>query len=147
MTERLTHALTSAERTFEDALLHLRAARGLVLRHSRPELANIRDLIEHRRLRDSFFPAELFGEPGWDLLLDLAAARLEGTAISITSACIAAAVPNTTALRWLKLLESHGLIERVPDGHDGRRINVRLTDTGWSAMVAYLSRIGVSTDE
>ncbi len=40
--------------------------------------ALIREAIKLRRLRDSYFPADLFADPAWDILLDLFAARLEG---------------------------------------------------------------------
>jgi hypothetical protein len=41
---------------------------------------------------------DLFADPGWDILLDLYAARQEGKQVSVSSLCIAAAVPPTTAL-------------------------------------------------
>ena len=44
--------------------------------------------------------AELFGDPAWDMLLDLTAARAEHTRVSVTSLCIASAVPPTGAPGW-----------------------------------------------
>lgn len=96
------------------------------------------DLYRARRLRNKFLPAELFGEPAWDMLLDLFAARLQKRRISITSACIAAAVPTTTALRWIGLLEEHGLAEREASRADARVRWVHLTDAGEAAMTACL---------
>jgi predicted transcriptional regulator len=79
---------------------------------------------------------EVFGMPGfavspaWDIVLDLFKAKSEGKTISVTSACIGAACPPTTALRWLQALESMNLIERKPDHQDGRRTVVELTEGG-----------------
>lgn len=91
----------------------------------------------NRRQRRRYFSAELFGEPAWDILLDLFQARLEGKMITVTSACIAADVPLTTALRWLGVLEQEGLVERNRNVKDHRSIWVRLTDSGMAAMLQY----------
>ena len=87
----------------------------------------VRQYLYARRLRERLLPAELFADPAWDVLLDLYASELEGRPVSISSACIAAAVPATTALRWLGRLEELGLTEREDDPLDSRRSYVRLT--------------------
>lgn len=86
----------------------------------------IRAHIKARRLRERHFPAGLFADPAWDILLDLAAARLEGRLVSVSSLCIAAAVPTTTALRWIKNMVDSGLLLRVDDRHDARRAFITL---------------------
>lgn len=86
----------------------------------------IRAHIKARRLRERFFDPGLFADPAWDILLDLAAARLEGREVSVSSLCIAAAVPTTTALRWIKAMVDRGLLERAPDPDDARRAFIRL---------------------
>ncbi len=91
----------------------------------------------NRRARRRFFPAELFGEPAWDLLLDLFQARLEGKSISVTSACIGADVPLSTALRWIGVLETEGLVERSRNLTDHRSTWVSLTDRAVAAMTEY----------
>jgi predicted transcriptional regulator len=88
-----------------------------------------RAMYNERRVRDHVAELALFGEPAWDILLDLFASEAEGKAVSISSACLAASVPMTTALRWVTRLEEEGLIERRATG-DRRRINVRLTPSG-----------------
>lgn len=91
-----------------------------------------------RRKREAFFPADvLLGEPGWDLLLDLAIQRCNSKHISITSACIAARVPNTTALRWIAILEQQGLVERSMDAIDRRRTLVAISDLGFNQLLDY----------
>ena len=93
-----------------------------------------------RRSRERFFTDadDLFGEPAWDLLLDLYAAQAAGMQVSVSSACIAAAVPQTTALRWLKAIEKKAMIVRLRDPFDGRRQFVRLTDAATGMIEAWL---------
>jgi hypothetical protein len=97
----------------------------------------VRNLIRIRRLRDQFFPRELFADPAWDMLLDLMAARLEHSRVAVSSLCIAAAVPATTALRWIRTLTEHGLFVRRADPEDGRRIFIELSDSASEALAAY----------
>lgn len=80
-----------------------------------------------RRRRDRLLGNEIFGEPSWDILLDLYVSEMNAKPISISSACIAAAVPSTTALRWLNILVEHGHVERHPDMTDARRSFLSLT--------------------
>jgi DNA-binding MarR family transcriptional regulator len=101
----------------------------------------VRRIIRLRRVRDQFFEPELFADPAWDMLLDLYAARLEHNRVSVSSLCIAAAVPATTALRWIKALTTSGVFERRADPHDGRRIFVALSDSAAAAMHAYFAAI------
>ena len=63
------------------------------------------------------------------MLLDLMAARLEENRVAVSSLCIAAAVPATTALRWIKALTDRGLFVRVADPQDGRRVFIELSAT------------------
>jgi DNA-binding transcriptional ArsR family regulator len=97
-----------------------------------------RMIYAERRRRDRTFPADIFGEPSWDILLDLFVARGEGRRVPTTSACIGAHVPPTTALRWLRLLEGQGLIEREEDERDGRRTFVRLSTKGMDLVGNFL---------
>jgi DNA-binding transcriptional ArsR family regulator len=103
-----------------------------------PALTLARMLYAERRRRDRSFPADIFGEPSWDILLDLFVARGEGRRVPTTSACIGAHVPPTTALRWLRLLEGHGLVEREEDERDGRRTFVRLSAKGMDLVGKFL---------
>jgi DNA-binding MarR family transcriptional regulator len=60
--------------------------------------------------------------------------------MSVSNVCDASAVPPTTALRWIGTLESEGLIVKKSDPLDGRRVFVRLSPKGVSAMEAYFQR-------
>jgi DNA-binding MarR family transcriptional regulator len=82
-----------------------------------------------RRVRDRVFQEpDMFGEPAWDILLDLALANRDYRSVSVTSACIASCVPPTTALRWISVLEAKGYVERTPDELDARRSYLMVTD-------------------
>lgn len=100
--------------------------------------ASVRRLIKQRRDRDKFLPAMLFADPAWDMLLDLTAARLESVDVPVSSLCIAAAVPTTTALRWIRTLTEAGLFQRRNDPGDARRNFVTLTDRAAQAMFDWL---------
>lgn len=101
----------------------------------------IRQVIRMRRLRDRFFDAGLFADPAWDMLLDLMAARLERRNVAVSSLCIAAAVPPTTALRWIKTMTEAGLFERHADPGDGRRIFIALSDAAASSVEAWFAAV------
>jgi len=101
----------------------------------------IRSMIRARRLRGHFFPNEIFADPAWDMLLDLMAARVEQQRVAVSSLCIAAAVPPTTALRWIKILSEQGLFVRIADPEDGRRVFIELSAEAAAMMEAYLKAV------
>jgi len=102
----------------------------------------IRNMIRVRRQREEFFAPSLFADPGWDMLLDLMAAKLEGQPVSVSSLCIAACVPPTTALRWIKSMTDSGIFQRKADDHDGRRIFIELSDASTEAMNGFFAGVG-----
>lgn len=111
---------------------------------SLPDPQVVRQMIANRQARSRFFDPALFGEPAWDMLLDLTAARGEGARVSVTSLCIAAAVPATTALRWLTQMVESGIFQRVPDPADRRRAFIALSDNAIAAMAAYFADLRLS---
>lgn len=106
-----------------------------------PKAAQIRKTIAQRQMRARFFDDSLFSDPAWDMLLDLAAAHIENVNVSVTSLCIASAVPSTTALRWINRMIEVGLFQRVEDKSDGRRSFIGLTDKGMSAITHYFEAL------
>nr|WP_255476835.1 MULTISPECIES: winged helix DNA-binding protein [unclassified Novosphingobium] len=84
----------------------------------------------------------MFGEPAWDILLDLYIAHKRGTELQVSSVCLEAGVPSTTILRWIARLEREGLLYRQADTGDLRRRYVRLTDDGLAMMRNILGAIG-----
>ena len=101
----------------------------------------IREMIKLRRLRDSYFAADLFADPAWDILLDLMAARLEERRVSVSSLCIAAAVPPTTALRWIAALTDSGILVRQKDPDDARRVFIGLSSEAEGGLRQYLAAV------
>jgi hypothetical protein len=109
-----------------------------------PEVSaeTVRAVIRARRLRARFFPEDMFADPAWDMLLDLLQAEIAQLRVPVSSLCIAAAVPATTALRWLKTLVSQGLFVRRADPHDGRRVFVELAPETSRALRRYFAEVG-----
>jgi len=95
--------------------------------HCKPSPQVILQIIRARRARVDYFPPDLFSEPAWDILLDLLRADILDQNVSVSSVCIAANAPATTALRYLNLLEQNALVKRRSDPCDHRRSFVRLT--------------------
>jgi hypothetical protein len=97
---------------------------------------------KNRSVRSAFFSDDyMFGEPGWDILLDLCAAEIDGKRISITSSCLASGVASTTALRWIQVLQKDGYLERVPDEGDKRRSWLRISESGFRSLASYYKRV------
>lgn len=71
-------------------------------------------LVRFRRVRSELLPAELFGEPAWDLLLHLFVADAEGRRVTGRRVCQQSTIPPTVMSRWLMHLAKVGLI--VGDG-------------------------------
>jgi len=109
---------------------------------ARPVTAGrIRAHVKARRNRERFFAAELFADPVWDILLDLAASRLEARPVSVSSLCIAACVPTTTALRTIKQMVDRGLLVRRNDPTDARRTFIAMSATAERGMDGCLEAV------
>jgi hypothetical protein len=106
-----------------------------------PEARLIRRMIRQRQLRSRFIEGDFFADPAWDMLLDLAAARVEGKQVSVTSLCIASGVPPTTALRWIGALVQADLFQRVCDETDRRRAFIELTDAAADRLARYFDEV------
>jgi CheY-like chemotaxis protein/DNA-binding MarR family transcriptional regulator len=96
--------------------------------------AALSELKTMRRLRSQYFPAELFSDPCWEMLLDLYDAALVGAEVTVTSLGAASGVPQTTALRRMETLQAHHLIVRTEDKADKRRTIIKLSDAGMHAV-------------
>jgi FixJ family two-component response regulator len=120
------------------------AAGATELRDENTKVDLLSRVVKARALRARIFGDGLFSDPVWDMLLDLSIARLLGKRIFVTSLCIASGVPMATALRRIDDLEAAGLVTRVRDIADARRIFVDLSDDGFEKMQTYLDRVGPS---
>ncbi len=101
-------------------------------------------LYKERQERSRYLPEKLCAEPGWNIMLDLFAATVDGQDVAITAACYGSGVPPTTALRWVEELRAMELIDRMPDPTDHRRTFLRLTAKGYRIMEQYLARLVTS---
>ncbi len=95
-------------------------------------------ILLKRRLRGQYFEEEMFGEPAFDVMLDLFVRHLAGRSTYTTSAAIASGAPLTTALRQIAMLVERGMVTRVPDPDDRRRVLLRITGDGEQRMRDYL---------
>jgi hypothetical protein len=105
-------------------------------------LQHITAVVKSRRVRDKLMPSEIFADPAWDIILDLSIARLNNQKTSVSSLCIAACVPTTTAFRRINKLLKKGHIEKICDPDDARRTFIFISDAmfdrvrNWSLMTS-----------
>lgn len=128
------------EQALDVVVKRLRSKRAKLMETDRERLVGLaKDLYKARRARDRYFAGMIdLGEPSWDLLIDLYIASEGSKSISVSSACVAASVPTTTAMRRIEKLEKNGILERQPDPIDGRRSNLILSPSVKAAMEDYL---------
>jgi FixJ family two-component response regulator len=81
----------------------------------------IRDLLRKEAKRRDIGGGEVFGDPAWEMLLDLMLAQLEQRTVAVSSACIASGAPMSTALRLVGRLVETGVLHKIPDPRDRRR--------------------------
>ena len=98
-----------------------------------------RSIVEMQALRRRFFPAAMFGEPAWDILLALylAPARADRTVDRLAER---SGAPLSTAVRWLHYLEAEGLVMLDANVHDPAQRPVHLTDKAHHSLRAFLSQ-------
>lgn len=94
-------------------------------------------LAAHKR-RSAFIDGDLLFDPAWWMLVDLYCAELRGERLSVTAVTIGSGVPDTTALRYLHILEQRGYVQRTPDATDKRRLFVTMSRTIFKAMRDYM---------
>lgn len=92
----------------------------------------------NRRIRDRIFPNCTGGDVYWEMILFVAEQEILGRQVSVTSACHATTIPQTTALRKIDELVEAGLLVRNPAADDRRRILLRPTPACTEAINRYL---------
>ncbi len=99
-------------------------------------------IYQARRSRRALFApdSDIFGEPAWDILLDLFIAHERRQPICLSDASLGAGVPLSTAQRWVKQLLDRGLLVRHSDGRDHRRVLVSLSEHAVKLMRSYLEK-------
>lgn len=99
-------------------------------------------VYQDRKKRSDFVGSdEIFGEPAWDILLDLFIRQAKDEEVSFRSACLHASGPDHTTIRWLKVLEKHNLVSFYKDESDDSKHFVHLSPAGYEGMLRYLETI------
>ncbi|MFM7403297.1 MAG: MarR family winged helix-turn-helix transcriptional regulator, partial [Erythrobacter sp.] len=91
------------------------------------------------RKRTRHLSGEWFGEPAWNMLLELFIQFAGGARVSTKSLIIASEVADTTALRVIDRLVEASLVERSPSKVDKRVTLVSLTREGVIAVGSVLT--------
>lgn len=81
-----------------------------------PSARQARHLLTLRRARRDHLPDILFGEPGWECLLQLYVAESERRQLSAEQCVGLSEAPTSTARRWIGLLIAEGLVEQADSG-------------------------------
>ena len=109
---------------------------------SDPSYADLHDLgskiLRSWQTRGNFVAEDLLCEAAWGILLDLTVAGLKGERVATSSACAAAQVPLSTALRHVNQLIKAGWVKRKSDPKDKRRTFIELQPEAFDQMVKYL---------
>lgn len=106
------------------------------------DLADLaRRLLSERLRRSQFFGPDMFAEAGWNVMLDLFVATHRGDRVTVSDASLASNAPHATANRWLQKLVTAGLLVRICDTSDGRRVFVELSPLGLEKMLGYLCSV------
>ena len=108
------------------------------------------NLYRFRRRRDALmtaqFGTDIFADPAWDIILDLYIHNSKHQDVCVTSACAAAMVPITTALRYITVLSDRGMIERSKNQKDGRSYLLRLSPEAIHIVETLLTDIAPTFD-
>jgi len=102
-------------------------------------LAAAAEACAARRKLYALFGRRLFSDPSWDILLELFVSTLEGRKVTVSTACMAACAPTTTALRHIAYLVQEGLVIRRPHPCDARSTYLELTSEAVDRLTQYFS--------
>jgi DNA repair protein RadC len=101
---------------------------------------NARTTMRRRILRRQLLGApDLFGEPAWDMMLDLFIHQSVGELVPMSSLGVVADMPHSSALKLIQRLCNAGLLVRVPDARDGRRNFVKIDPDVAHRLRAYFA--------
>ena len=93
-------------------------------------------MFETRQARSRLFPASMFSDPAWDMLIALYIADQAPAAADLARS-ISASV--TTAMRWIEILEAHKFIVREQSPTDRRAHTIRLSEQARNNLDSLLS--------
>ena len=99
------------------------------------EITSRRRLLRKQLLGDS----AQFGEPAWDILLDLFIHETKGQHLSMSALCVTAGIPTSSAMKLIQRMCDDGLLFRSPDLSDGRRSLVNISPAIAHRLRAYFA--------
>jgi len=109
------------------------------------DLMQLARRISHwRRKRDAMFGPVIFADPEWDILLDLFVQGGIDRRVSMSSLCIAASVPTTTAMRSINAMIQQGVLAKSRDEGDARRVLIELTEETRAKMRTWLLGVALT---
>lgn len=104
------------------------------------QLAAITRYIDARRMRATLFGQNLFADPGWDIMLAMFQAELEGREITLEHLSETLRLSLSTVVGQVGSMERRGLvIEHRTSPNSRRRRAVRLSPLAVDAMASWLS--------
>lgn len=104
--------------------------------------ATLKWLIKSRQLaRRRLGPATAYA-PLFDLMLELALARVIGRRVAWNEMPHIMMMPQATAARRCQRLVAAGAIVRSPDAKDGRRVWVTLSEADFATVMAFIAELG-----
>jgi len=109
---------------------------------SLPGLARV--LVSQIQQRRCYWPRVPQGDPHWLMMLELFIAAEEQRLVSVSSLCMAAGVPSTTALRYVRTLEDKDIFERTIHPKDRRICHIRLSADARRQLERYLMSVAAT---
>jgi CheY-like chemotaxis protein/DNA-binding MarR family transcriptional regulator len=104
-------------------------------------LKMFRWMAEEQRVRAKYFEPGICTGAAWSILVELMHTTLQGKVECVSSTAVGSGVPISTALRHIETLAQMGLVERIQDSNDRRRIVIRLTGKGAGLMEKYIADV------
>lgn len=104
-------------------------------------IERVKSEVRRRKLRCELLnvPQDMFSMPAWEILMELFLAELLGQKNNVSTVGIEAGIPQSTAQRWLVLLERRNLVRRRRDLLDRRRQWIGLTPQAYKALCRYFA--------
>lgn len=103
-------------------------------------LNNAKQAVSRRKFRRQLLGSpHLFGEPAWDMLIELFIHACECKRVSMSELCLITDIPASSALRLVHRLRDKQMVVLVPDVTDGRRHFVELTNDTLQRVEGYFA--------
>lgn len=96
-------------------------------------------ILQLRQQRQDEFDGSLFGEPAWEMLLELYIRDAEGTAFTVADLIATSNAPSSTAARWFAQLDKLGFVTLRAHPSDQNTEFVDLTGEAKAALERHLA--------